>query len=152
MEIKLTNLIKFGKPREAFARSTIKSITWRVIGTLSLVLVAYSFTGKINLSLALGAIDIVSNIILYIIHERIWERIEWGRSFWDSITFSDNKLRSFIKSISWRVLATSYIIVVSYFLTQKPFISLSLGIVDAILNIIEYYIHERIWDKIGFGR
>ncbi len=140
------------KPQEKAYRSLIKAITWRIIGTLSLVLVTYLFTQKIDLSIAIGGIDIISNLILYFVHERVWEHISWGRTFGDIINFTDNKKRSLAKAISWRTLATLYLVLVSYFLTGNPFVSIVISLIDAILNIIEYYLHERFWNKLKFGR
>jgi uncharacterized membrane protein len=140
------------KPKEKAYRSLIKAITWRIVGTLSLVTVTYLFTQKIDLSVAIGGIDIISNLILYFVHERVWEHISWGRTFWDLIAFTDNKKRSLVKAISWRILATLYLMVVSYFLTGKPFVSVAISLIDAFLNIIEYYLHERVWNKVKLGR
>ncbi len=137
---------------EKFFRSIIKAITWRIIGTLSLLLVTYLFTKKIDITIIIGISDIIANLILYIIHERVWERVSWGRSFFDNLSFEDTKLRSFIKSLSWRILATAYLIIFSFIITDKPFISLALALTDLVLNIIEYYLHERVWNVISFGR
>ncbi len=138
--------------KEKVFRSIVKSITWRIIGTSSLIAVTYFFTKNFDLSVAIGGIDIISNLILYFVHERVWERISWGRSFFDQLTFTDNKKRSFAKSISWRILATLYLMVVSYILTDKLFVSVAISLTDAILNIIEYYLHERVWNLFKFGR
>ncbi|MBD3359153.1 MAG: DUF2061 domain-containing protein [Candidatus Buchananbacteria bacterium] len=140
------------KPKEKAYRSLIKSITWRLIGTLSLVFVTYLFTQKLDLSVAIGGIDIISNLILYFVHERVWEHIAWGRTFWDLITFTDNKKRSLAKAISWRILASLYLVLVSYFLTGDPVVSVAISLIDAFLNIIEYYLHERVWNSVKFGR
>lgn len=140
------------KPKEKAYRSFIKAVTWRIIGSFSLVFVSYLFTGKFTISVALGLIDVIANLLLYFFHERIWESIAWGRSFWDHLSFADKKSRSLLKSITWRILGSASTMLISYALTGKPFVSLALTITDALLNMVEYYLHERVWDKIKFGR
>lgn len=138
--------------KEKVYRSFLKAFTWRIIGTLSLMAVTYFFTRQLHLSAALGAIDVFSNIILYVIHERVWEAVSWGRSFWDNLSFADTYQRSIAKTISWRILASSYLILVAYLLTGKVFVSVSISLTDFVLNLIEYYIHERGWNKIKLGK
>lgn len=62
------------------------------------------------------------------------------------------RTRSLIKTITFRVLATITTIIVVYFFTGRLDISLGAGIVDSIIKMIIYYFHERIWDKLSFGR
>lgn len=58
-------------------RSLIKTITWRITGSTSTVIIAYCMTGSIATSGAIGIIHFISNTILYYIHERIWNKIRW---------------------------------------------------------------------------
>ena len=65
--------------KEAHFRSIIKSISWRIIGTLDTVAISWFITGKLDLALAIGSIEVVSKMILYYFHERIWNIVKWGR-------------------------------------------------------------------------
>jgi adenylylsulfate kinase len=60
-------------------RSLVKSISYRIFGTLVTLSVVYVVTGKISLGLAAGGLDLVTKIFLYYGHERIWDSIRWGR-------------------------------------------------------------------------
>ena len=60
-------------------RSVVKAISWRVIGTLDTVLISWIITGKPTLAIAIGAVELFTKMILYYFHERIWNRIQWGR-------------------------------------------------------------------------
>ena len=60
--------------------------------------------------------------------------------------------RSFIKAISWRITGSMDTIIVSWFITGRLGVALSIGGVEVFTKIILYYFHERIWDKIKFGR
>jgi uncharacterized membrane protein len=60
-------------------RSVIKTISWRVIGTLDTILISWLITGHITLALSIGSIELVTKMILYFFHERIWNKIKWGK-------------------------------------------------------------------------
>jgi len=60
-------------------RSIAKAISWRVIGTLDTLVVSYLLTGEIVLATSIASIDFVTKMILYFFHERIWNRIKWGK-------------------------------------------------------------------------
>jgi uncharacterized membrane protein len=61
------------------ARSFTKSLSYRIFGTLSSFLVAYAITGKGSLSALIAIWETVVKVGIYYWHERIWDRIKWGR-------------------------------------------------------------------------
>ena len=60
-------------------RSVLKTISWRVIGTLDTILISWIITGHITLALSIGSIELVTKMVLYFFHERIWNKIKWGK-------------------------------------------------------------------------
>ena len=64
---------------EKIKRSPAKTISWRIIGTLDTVLISWLITGTIALALSIGAIELVSKMVLYFFHERAWSKIKWGK-------------------------------------------------------------------------
>ena len=57
--------------------------------------------------------------------------------------------RRILKTITWRIVATSITFVVAYILTGGSFeIAGSIGLLDASIKMISYYAHENIWDKL----
>lgn len=67
------------KLREIPLRSIIKGITWRIIATLATVLLVFLFTDKIVMAFEIGGCEIVAKLLLYYLHERVWNRINWGK-------------------------------------------------------------------------
>lgn len=63
----------------------------------------------------------------------------------------ESKLRSFTKSISWRILATSITVIISAFFVSAP-IALSIGAIEFFVKWIAYYLHERGWSWVSWGR
>jgi uncharacterized membrane protein len=62
------------------ARSIAKAVSFRMIATLSTMIVIYAITGSLALANIVGAIDFVTKIIIYYFHERLWEKISWGHT------------------------------------------------------------------------
>ena len=64
---------------ESGVRSLVKAYSYRMCGTLTTIIISYTITGKIVVSLAIGAREIVVKPFVYWCHERLWSRIRWGR-------------------------------------------------------------------------
>jgi uncharacterized membrane protein len=60
-------------------RSWIKSITWRIIGIVILGAISYKLTHDLKAMTGITLIFNAIRLILYYVHERIWERIHWGK-------------------------------------------------------------------------
>lgn len=59
--------------------------------------------------------------------------------------------RSILKAISWRTTGTIDTIVISFILTGRIKLALSIGLAELLTKTILYYLHERLWNKIKFG-
>lgn len=62
------------------SRSITKAISYRIFGTLASFGIVYVLTGKGNTAALAALLDIVVKIAIYYVHERVWNRIKWGRS------------------------------------------------------------------------
>ena len=67
------------KRGETKRRSIVKAITWRTLGTIDTIVIAFVLTGEIKTALSIGGIEIFTKMILYFFHERIWNMIKWGK-------------------------------------------------------------------------
>ncbi|WP_296384184.1 DUF2061 domain-containing protein [Winogradskyella sp.] len=66
-------------PQENVKRSIVKTISWRMVGTLATVVISYLITGTLTLAFSIGGIELVSKMVLYFFHERAWNNIKWGK-------------------------------------------------------------------------
>jgi adenylylsulfate kinase len=64
----------------------------------------------------------------------------------------DSKSRSIAKAVSYRVLGSTTTALIAFMLTRKVALSGELGILDMVLKIGLYFVHERLWNHITFGR
>jgi len=60
------------KEDDAVIRHILKTITYRILGTLTTFTAAYIMTGDLNVSGAIGIGELIFKPVLYFIHERIW--------------------------------------------------------------------------------
>ena len=61
-------------------RSVVKTISWRTVGTLDTIIIAYFITGDLAMAASIGSIEVVTKMILYYFHERAWNKISLGRT------------------------------------------------------------------------
>jgi uncharacterized membrane protein len=55
-------------------RHILKSITWRLIGTIDTVILGWLITDNLEMGLKIGGVEIITKMILYYFHERVWYR------------------------------------------------------------------------------
>ena len=64
---------------ETSTRSLFKAITWRITGTLDTFLISWLVTGQVLIAGTIAFTEVMTKIILFWTHERVWNRISWGR-------------------------------------------------------------------------
>jgi uncharacterized membrane protein len=61
---------------------------------------------------------------------------------------ADKPVKSAIKAVTWRIIGTIDTMIISYIITGKLTIALSIGSVEVFTKMILYYFHERLWSHI----
>ena len=64
--------------KEKHVRSVTKSISWRVLASLTTVMLVFGFTRSWVISIEVGFLEVAVKIVLYYLHERVWNIIDWG--------------------------------------------------------------------------
>lgn len=59
-------------------RHLLKSVTWRIVASVTSFLIGWVVTGDLNIGVTVGVFDIIIKFILYYFHERIWYRSKFG--------------------------------------------------------------------------
>lgn len=65
---------------------------------------------------------------------------------------SVTKKRSLAKSLTWRVIAIISTFVIGYAMTGSWSFAASLTVVSNVINFVLYYIHERVWLGVEWGK
>jgi adenylylsulfate kinase len=64
---------------ETLRRSIVKTISYRVVIIILDFTIIYLFTGKIKVALGFMIVSNIYTTVGYFFHERIWDKIKWGK-------------------------------------------------------------------------
>lgn len=59
-------------------RHLFKTFSWRVIGTIDTILLGWLITGNPYTGLKIGSVEVISKMLLYFVHEKVWYKINFG--------------------------------------------------------------------------
>lgn len=64
----------------------------------------------------------------------------------------ESRRRSVMKAVSWRITATLATMVIVFLFTENLAVSIVVGVIEGIAKVLWYYMHERLWEHISWGR
>ena len=64
--------------KDSNKRHIIKTFTWRFIATLDTIILGFIITGNLMTGLKIGGAEIITKMVLYYGHEKLWYRIDYG--------------------------------------------------------------------------
>ena len=56
-------------------KSIMKSVSWRIVGTIDTMIISYFITGRVTVAISIGSVEVITKTILYYFHERLWAHI-----------------------------------------------------------------------------
>ena len=59
-------------------RHVLKTITWRIVGTMDTMLLGWILTGDAAIGVKIGMLEMVTKMFLYYFHERLWYKSDFG--------------------------------------------------------------------------
>lgn len=59
-------------------RHLAKTITWRIVGTLDTMMLGWFITGNPMTGVKIGGLEVITKMILYFGHERLWFKVNYG--------------------------------------------------------------------------
>ena len=128
---------------DSHGRALAKAGSWRVIGTLDTFIWSWLITGHASWASAIAATEIATKIVLFYLHERAWRLLRWA---------PNAHLRSLIKAVSWRFFGSLDTFVLSLIFTGSAKYAVSIATAEALTKIALYYVHERAWRRVKWGR
>jgi uncharacterized membrane protein len=60
-------------------RSIVKAVSWRITGSIDTLIITFLITGKLKWAFTISGVELFTKIGLYYLHERIWEKLSFGR-------------------------------------------------------------------------
>jgi len=64
---------------ETKGRSILKAVSWRTWATITTAVIVLAFTGQFALAITVGFLEVFAKMGLYFFHERLWQRIRFGK-------------------------------------------------------------------------
>ena len=122
-------------------RHFAKTITWRIIGTLDTLLLSWFISNDMSVGLKMGLFELVTKMLLYYVHERVWFKS----------TIKESNKRHILKTFSWRGVGTLDTVVLGWVITGNPLIGIKIGGAEVITKMLLYFGHEKLWYRINFG-
>jgi uncharacterized membrane protein len=122
-------------------RHLAKTITWRILGTLDTLILGWFISNDLGVGVQIGALELVTKMILYYGHERLW--------FKSAIKSSTR--RHILKTFSWRAVGTLDTILLGWLITGSPLIGLKIGGAEVVTKMFLYFGHEKLWYRINYG-
>jgi uncharacterized membrane protein len=122
-------------------RHIAKTISWRLIGTLDTMFLSWFISGDLTIGLKIGAFELITKMLLYYFHERLWF----------NSSFENSNKRHIFKTFSWRAIGTLDTILLGWLITGNPLTGIKIGGFEVISKLLLYYGHEKFWYRINFG-
>lgn len=72
------DIVFMEKTKVSYRRHLLKTLTWRVVGTIDTMLLGWLVSGDPMVGITIGSFEVVTKMILYFIHERIWYKVDFG--------------------------------------------------------------------------
>ncbi len=128
-------------------RHLAKTVTWRFVATLDTIFLSWLITGDPLIGLKIGLAEVVTKMVLYYIHERVWFKVNLTK---DGKVLESRK-RHIAKTLTWRFIGTIDTMILAWIISGNPLTGLKIGLAEVITKMVFYYFHERAWYKINFG-
>jgi len=65
---------------ETNRRSLAKAVSWRITGTIDTFIISWLITGELLLASGIALTEVITKVVLYWAHERVWNRVNWGKN------------------------------------------------------------------------
>ncbi len=64
----------------------------------------------------------------------------------------ESHLRSIMKAVTWRAGGTAVTFAIAWIMTRRLELAVQIGLLDTGIKIGAFYVHERIWNRLSFGK
>ena len=128
-------------------RTLAKTVTYRLATFVLTYLITMLLTGQQTTSAGIAILSLTAGSLTFIIHERIWTRVKWG-----NLGGFDRKVRSVIKTITYRLWSLFIVFVLGLFFGLGATEALSVTVVLNIMYLLTHYTNERVWNRVKWGK
>ena len=130
-------------------RHLAKTMTWRIVGTIDTMIIGWLVSGDPLIGLSIGGTEVITKMILYFLHERVWFKYGYRKDKKGKNIQSVK--RHLAKTVTWRIIGTIDTMLLAWLISGNPMIGLKVGGIEVVTKMILYYLHERAWYRFDFG-
>ena len=128
-------------------RTLAKTVTYRLATFVFTFVITFLLTGQQQMSAGLAVMSLTLGALTFIIHERLWTRVKWG-----NLGGFDRKVRSVVKTITYRLWSLFIVFVIGLAFGLGGSEALSLTVVLNIMYLLTHYTNERVWNRVKWGK
>ncbi len=128
---------------ESHLRSVVKGVSWRIVGTIDTFAWSWLITHEPVKAGAIASLEVFTKVALFYAHERLWRIVAIS---------PHARWRSLAKAVSWRFVGSLDTFFLSWIVTGNGQYAVSIASVEALTKIALYYVHERAWRRVKWGR
>lgn len=132
---------------DTYLRTIVKTFSYRTFVAISIFLAAFAMSYSSGFGLTFVIMSYTVGFVSFLVQERIWNMIKWGK-----IDNYDTKMRSITKTITWRIWSFLVLAVIGLILGLSTNDAVEWAIVTNILFVLIHYVHERVWNRINWGK
>lgn len=72
-------------------RSVVKAVTWQALGLVVMTAISWLVTGSVAAGGAIALLGALTGTVTYVMHERLWARVPWGRRLREPVPTPDTR-------------------------------------------------------------
>lgn len=128
-------------------RTVVKTFSYRTAVAVSIFLAALAMNYSAGFGLTFVIMSYTVGFVSFFVQERVWNLVSWGRQ-----GLYDTRLRSVVKTVTWRAWSFFVLFVIGLILGLKSSDAVEWSIVTNILFLVVHYVHERVWNLVTWGK
>ena len=128
-------------------RTFVKTLSYRITAALTVFILSIVLSYGAGFGLKFLIITLTFGFVLFFVHERVWNLVKWAK---DGIY--DTKKRSIVKTVTWRIVSFIALFIVGMTLGLSSNDAFWWTIINNISFVLIHYLHERVWNKITWGK
>lgn len=134
---------------ETHLRTLTKAAVYRIFSTVNAIFLALLIGGTLSQAISFGMIALISGAIHYYLYDRLWLFIPWHRNS----EGKDTNWRSITKAVIYRITAWIILIILARtFVADSDTMAILLASLKFVTNAIAYYLLERLFNWIEWGK
>lgn len=128
-------------------RTVVKTFSYRTAVAVSIFLAALAMNYSAGFGLTFVIMSYTVGFVSFFVQERVWNLVSWGRQ-----GLYDTRLRSVVKTVTWRIWSFCVLFVLGLVLGLQSSDAVEWSIVTNVLFLVVHYVHERVWNLVSWGK